>query len=320
MRTLSVARRSLFVLLCAGSAGVAYGQAWLPPKGEGSVSFTYSGGSVDTHIFSIPVDDGSGNLSRDQDLGQIDSKTAVLGFTYGIVERFAFSADVAYLEARYEGTFPENPEIDNGDWNESIQDFRIMFRYQAYRGPVVITPFAGAVIPTMEYEHFGHAAVGRNLHEYPIGVSFGIPFGHKAWGYALANFAYSFVEEIEGISTNRQNAALEFGFFPAHNLVLRVGGGWQDTLGGIDWATDIQTTEDFHVHDVASDSSFWAASAGVAWSISAQVDVYANVNWIMSGSNTHNLETLTAGVAWNFGKDLGRARKVGTKYGPPKTQ
>ena len=311
-----VAIRLAGSLLPVCLSGLAFGQAWIPPKGQGSVNFGYSWGHVDTHIFSSSIY-GLDAGPREQDYGEIDSQTVLLGVAYGVTERFALGLDLAQVGAQYTGTFPESPEIDDGSWHRGIQDLRIGFRYQAYKGPMVVTPFAGAVVPVGNYDHFGHAALGRHLNEFPFGVSLGAPFGKKrVHSYLLANYAYSIVEELEGIDTNRSNANLEFGFFPTKKLVLRAVGGWQDTHGGLDWATDVVDEETAHNHDVVANSDYWTAGAGVAYSINPNLDVYGSWNAILSGSNTHDLETITAGLSWNFGKGLTGGRKIGGRYGP----
>ncbi|HEX6850277.1 MAG TPA: hypothetical protein VF139_02635, partial [Candidatus Polarisedimenticolaceae bacterium] len=242
---------------------IAHAQAWLPPKGWAAITFTTGVSDVGNHLFSsTELGAGFENGTNEYDLGDIDTRLASVGFQYGISDRFAIGADVAFVNSRYVGDFPENPEIDNGEWHGSLADFRAAARFQAYRGRVVVTPFAGVVIPTHDYEHHGHAAAGKGLWEVPVGASLGVPFGEdRTWSYLVGTVAYTVVEQVEGLSVNRSSGIVEAGFFPTDKLVLRVQGGWQQTHGGVDWL-EIDDAN-FGFHDAAADSDFWSAGAGV---------------------------------------------------------
>lgn len=303
-------------LAVGASHSVLHAQAWLPAKGQGSLNVSYGQGSMGDHVFSSSI--YAFDQPRSQDLGSSDSRSATLGFSLGVVDRFAISADVAFVSARYNGAYPDNPAIDDGSWNTSAQDLRVFFRYQAYRSPAfVVTPLTGFVLPVTNYETTAHSAVGTGKWEIPVGVSLGAPFGKpRPLAYLVTTGAYSFVEKIHDISTNKTNAALEFGGFPHPNVTLRLVGAWQNTHGGIDW-TEINDEQTMEAHDAAADADYWAAGVGVAWSINPSFDVYASYFQILSGSNITELSSVNIGLSWNFGKGLTDRRKIGAREGPP---
>lgn len=302
--------------LATGMAhSVLHAQAWIPPKGDGSINVSYGQGAMGDHLFSSEI--YAFDQPRSQDLGTADSRSAILGFSFGVVDRFAISADMAFVSSRYNGAYPDNPAVDDGGWHSSVQDLRAFFRYQAYRSPVfVVTPLTGFVLPVANYETTAHTAVGTGKWEIPVGVSLGAPFGKtRPVVYLVATGAYSFVEKIHDMSTNRTNAAMEVGGFPHPKVTLRLYGAWQNTHGGIDW-TEITTEQMGEDHDAAADADYWAAGAGVAWSINPSFDLYASYSQILSGSNITELRALNIGMSWNFGKGLTDRRKIGAREGP----
>src|SRR4029077_15743717 len=75
-------------------AAPARAQAWLPAKGEGSVSILYQDVFVKDHMqATTPVDSG-----------QIFSKTLLLDVTYGVTDNLAISFAIPWTAARYDGT------------------------------------------------------------------------------------------------------------------------------------------------------------------------------------------------------------------------
>lgn len=315
MRTHPIQLALALGLASGATHSALHAQAWLPPKGDGSFNVSYGQGSMGDHLFSSKI--YAFGQPRSQDFGTSDSRTMTLGFSYGVLDRFAISADVAYVSARYNGAFPDSA-IDNGDWNSSLQDLRGFFRYQAYRSRAfVVTPLVGFVLPVSNYETTGHSVVGTHKWAIPVGVSLGAPFGKtRPLAYLSATGAYSFVEKIHDLSTNTTNATLEIGGFPHPKLTLRVYGAWQNTHGGIDW-TEINDAQMEADHDAASDADYWAAGAGVAWSINPSIDLYGGYSKILSGSNVSKLSGYNIGLSWNFGKGLTDRRKIGAREGPP---
>ena len=88
-------------LICCGFLVVlwlpamASAQAWLPPKGEGSVSITYQG------LFSRDHLDRKGDPF---DRGRVSGSSLLTGIEYGISDRVAIDAKIAVVANKHEGT------------------------------------------------------------------------------------------------------------------------------------------------------------------------------------------------------------------------
>src|ERR1700687_3317914 len=147
------------------------GQAWLPARGEGSVSLSYLGIFTSDHLLS------SGQpLNR----GPMQMNTITAGVLYGITDRLAVSAEVPYITSKFTltpGLAPNahdlESKIDDDRYRGTFQDFRGAVKYNAVRGPLMFTPFFEVVIPTHHYATFGHSAPGKYLREYHVGTSVG---------------------------------------------------------------------------------------------------------------------------------------------------
>src|SRR5882724_4567741 len=74
-------------------------QAWVPEKGEGSLTFTYQDLDARDHL--------NFKGTRSRALGAVHAHTMVMDFEYGISDKLAFNADLAYVASRYKGPIPE---------------------------------------------------------------------------------------------------------------------------------------------------------------------------------------------------------------------
>ena len=134
-------------LLVTLGASRAQAQAFVPAKGEGSVSFLYQDQFFRYHQFPTePVD-----------AGHIWARSTLYDITYGLTDKIAVSFGVPLVVTRYVGQLPHflasdptrsNP-IDDGTWHATVQDFRFDVRYSVTRNlwntGIVLTPFAGSV-------------------------------------------------------------------------------------------------------------------------------------------------------------------------------
>ena len=192
-------------------------QAWLFPKGEGTVSFSYQNLYIRDHIFP------KGEIV---DVGHILSHGLIMNVDYSLTDSLALSIGLPYIAADYSGLRPHQLPIDNGKYHPTFQDFRIDFRYNLSKRPAVITPFFEVVIPSHDYEYFAHSAVGRRLREYHVGTNVGRrlnPILPNA--YLQARYSYSFIERVD-ISPNRSEAGAARLYFLTKRLsVLGLGSG-----------------------------------------------------------------------------------------------
>ena len=143
---------ALILLISAAVLAVpasGWAQAWLPAKGEGYVSTIYTNVFTDTHY--LPT--------TRYDIGRIYSNVFLLDATYGVADRIAVSVSLPLVFSRYQGVNPhpgtQSIVMDDGTWHSTFQDFRFNLRYNAVRGPLVITPFIGSALPSHKYEYLG---------------------------------------------------------------------------------------------------------------------------------------------------------------------
>jgi hypothetical protein len=156
--------RAAIALFTLSLATTAYAQAWLPAKGEGTVSVLFSNTLSTKHYLPDVA----------YDRGHIDANTVLFDVTYGLSDRVAITVGLPMVTSRYRGNFPHRPiTLDDGNWHTSAQDFRFNLRYNVARGAVHVTPFVGTEIPATDYQYFAHAAPGRQLKEALAGVSVG---------------------------------------------------------------------------------------------------------------------------------------------------
>lgn len=283
--------------IALGIPAAAAAQAWLPPPGEGLLTITYQGTSSDTHLNR---DGGRVNPAR------ITGNTVLLGFDYGLTERLALDAKVAWVANKYEGTDLLHGPVDTGSFHGTMQDARVALRYRLQpERRLAVTPFAGAVIPTHSYETRGHSAPGRHLRSLQLGLSVGRDLAVSAVDlYIQGQYAYSFVERVAGFDIDRSNADLEIGYAVMPRLTITAAAALQVTHGGLTFP--LPRDEHFHdrnlIHDRVGKAGFVLFTSGGTFAVRREFDVYATAVWTVSGRNTHAIRGLSVGTAWTFGR------------------
>lgn len=281
----------------------ACAQAWLSPKGHGSVGVTYVYTDVLRHLVSheydnVPIGNGKFGRSDALDFGRISADTGILSFDYSLTSTLAASGDVAYLGSNYQGSAPDSP-LDGG-WVKSFQDLALNLRYRALTWPVVLTPFAGFSTPTHNYPTLGHSSVGVGLRAYVLGASFARGFGPVlAGGYLHGTYAYGFVKNLGDHGLNNHNLDLELGYFATRALSFRVLSTWHYTPDGFDWTNDSELMEHFTDHDRAAAARYNRLGGGVGYSFS-RYDVFLVYERTVRGANTHDGRSTILGTSWNF--------------------
>ena len=81
------------LILVSGTAATARAQAWLPAKGEGTVSVLFTNVLSKDHY--LP--------DERFDFGHIDSNTMLFDVTYGVSDRLAVTAGLPVVMSRYRG-------------------------------------------------------------------------------------------------------------------------------------------------------------------------------------------------------------------------
>jgi hypothetical protein len=302
--------RNALVPLLSGVLAVccappARGQAWLPPRGEASFSLGYGNVFVNKHYLGTGDNPGD---NVESDYGHIRSQSMAIGLTYGVTDRLAVSFGLPFIVTKYYGTagqnfFPHTIPIDDGDYHGTFQDYRLALAYQALNGPVAVTPFAAAVIPSHSYTSFAHAAPGRDLREYLLGASIGGRLDALLTNsYVEATYSYAFVERLMNIHHDRSDASLEIGYFLTPSLAVRGIGTGHYTHGGVAFQSP-QTTppELFPIHDRIDKSSAINLGGGLSYTLTGSTTLYASYLTQVEGRGGHKLkDSLGFGVSYSF--------------------
>lgn len=302
----------IFLVALFGSSAVCYGQAWIPPKGDGAIAFNYQVFQVDNHLDSQGKQDPSG--------GKISTNSVIADFSYSFTDKLAFTFGLPFVTTKYDGLKPHRiPNgdgtftipLDDGKYHSAFQDFSIQVRYNVVSNPLQITPFVRAVIPSHNYEFFAHSAPGINTQKLQFGLYAGRvldPLIPNA--YVQGRYSFGFNEKILDISARTSNADLEFGYFltPSVRLFGLVTG--QVTHGGVD-LSDITsgkyglpvdaTNPYFFNHDRITTTNYLNFGGGASYSLNQAIDVYGGMTHTLSGKNGHEIKyALTFGVSYGF--------------------
>jgi hypothetical protein len=300
----SCARSTIALLLLLTASSPAFAQAWLPAKGEGTVSVLASNTLSKDHF--LP--------DERYDFGHIDANTVLFDVTYGLTDRMAVTVGLPIVMSRYRGAFPHRPiTLDDGNWHTTSQDFRFNVRYNVMRGPLVITPFIGSELPTREYDFFAHAAPGRQLKELAGGVSVGRLFAEL--GLVLqGRYGLNISEGALDQPRRYSQLSLEAAYFltPVIRVLAMTGGRIGHT--GIDLFPDsgrVLPLEVFQRHDQLSKESALNVGGGAAFTLSETVDAFASFTTTVTGRNTHAVNRgISVGMSWSFGRSADDERLI----------
>lgn len=297
-------RRSAAVLIVAAAAAAlppaASGQAWVPSKGEGTVSVLYQDLFVKNHLTAT---------GAKQDRGRIDSNNLLVDFSYGLTDRLAVTLAAPFIRTRYTGLARHPGELDDGTPHSGFQDLRFAVRYNVFDGPVTITPFVGTSVPSHSYEYFAHAAFGPRVRELEVGTYIGriVPLGSRP-AFVQARLAYGFLEEIAGIDRGRTSLDFEAGYFLSRSVRVFAASAGQKTHGGLDlpdagWRAMPPDLQEHH--DRIARIDLVDIGAGVQVTLPKSFEVFASFMKTLSGENAHSLTRgITIGASWSFGRGV----------------
>jgi hypothetical protein len=148
---------STLVLLCSTTQG-AFAQAWVLPKGAGTISLTHQ------RIFNTGHRRIGGFL---EEVGQSTSMAVYVEGEYAFTDRLPVSAGLPYVFAKITATRPPPPPIPVFSWDachcwqSGFQDFGFTARYNIFNGTFALTPSVSFGVPSHNYEFRGEAVVGR---------------------------------------------------------------------------------------------------------------------------------------------------------------
>jgi hypothetical protein len=284
--------RAIAVLLLPASAAA---QTFTPPARVGSVTVAWQWVDNTGHILT----DGT-FFPR----GQSVTTSLLVEVDYGVTERFAATASVPFVFARYTGGLPPFSGLERDAcrcWNESFQDFSISGRYRFGDEFWAITPQVRFIAPTHDYPFRGEAVVGPNLQQLLLGISGGwrlAPALPKA--SIQAGYTFALVETVEDIRPNRSNLTTSFGYALTRSLYVHGGALFQKTHSGITaFGLAGAPPEQAAQGDRLLKMRYWHLTGGVAYS-TRFADLFFAVEPYIWGRDTHDGIAYTVGSTWYF--------------------
>jgi hypothetical protein len=294
-------RIALTIVVCLAALALhvavpadVFAQAWVPPKGEGSLTTTYQKVDVRDHF------DADGDI---EDRGRIHTHNLITTLEYGLTDKLALDFEVAYVASKFEGRGrrPHGP-VDDGFFHPTFSDAHVGLRYNVATRPLVVTPFFSFTLPTHDYEVRGHSAVGRGFHELVLGVNVGRQLGPilpKA--YAHLRFSYAILKHFAGLNLNHTNAEWEVGWLANRLIVLRFIGAWQASQGGLEFPAGVMLTPaQFAIHDRVARADYVQLGGVVTFPMNRTFDIHTGYAKTVSARNTHGDAGIILGFTWRF--------------------
>ena len=277
MRSSRLAPLAVAVVLSLTWVAAARAQAWLPPKGEASVTLGISRDFANQHTdddgnnLTIPTGEGWGSMTWNE-------VRPVLG--YGITDRLAVRLSVPFVVSKYEGQvahppLPGHENQDDGNWHSTFGDFYAQLRFKATKGSLVATPFLAFGVPSHSYEYYAHATAGLHLTAAQAGVILGRLL--DPWlsnGFVQARYTFTKYEKVLDIAHDQSDVSVDVGYFVTSALTLDVFGEWQKTHGG--WRfVDVPPpgTPDFLYHDQLLRADHFRLGGAASYALTPSIEL-----------------------------------------------
>lgn len=282
---------------------LASAQAWVPPKGEGTVTLIYQNNLGRGHLGPTGKL-ASGEPGRDE----VRAQAVTWEVDFGLTNRVAFSAAIPFVAARYHGGVPHRIGVhgqpsatDDGTYHGTLQDFRFAGRVNLWSRPLAVTPFAEVIVPSHHYESRGHAVVGQDLRALVLGTNVGGFLDFLVPGtYFQTQLSYSAVQKVVGIRPNRSRVDSEFGYFVTPRLALRFLDSFQTTHDGVEFPYAGLPPDVARNHDRLSRNNFLILGGGLGFAINESVDLFAVATTMVWGKNVHRRRGIGVGMNWHF--------------------
>jgi hypothetical protein len=288
-------------------------QAWVPDRGEGTLSLTYQNYDVAGHF------DVQGHENTN---GGTYSHALVTEVDYGVLDRVGLIVSLPFIASKYTGPpsyfvgpYETHPgPLDDRKYHAAFQDLRVEVRRLWWAGPVPVAPFVGASFPTHDYETIGEAVPGRHRRDLQVGANAGLDLDRFLPGsYVHARYAYGTMERINNLPFTRSNIDVEAGFAAVPRVLVRGLAAWQVRHKG---PSLNQLAADWVNHDQFIAPSYLNLGGGASLLMTRSTDVYALWVVTVSGSNgAHRARTLAIGITLGLKSHL---RGLGGSDGSPR--
>jgi len=268
-------------------------QAFLSPKGEGSVSVLYQYSIDRLHAFS----DG-----RTKDVGHMYWNTVVIDADYSLTDRLALRVSVPFLDGKYVGAAPHqiirgntstNVQLDDGNYHGTVTDFRVDLRYSLTKGKLKIVPDFQATLPAHPYPTFLHAVYGTDSREFRGGLSVGRrldPIARKAFFQGRYGFGYT-PQKFADVALKISYGELQLGYLLNRRIIVQGVAYAAYSHNGIKWDYDSWpanlTQEQWINHIRASNGKLLDAGISIGYSFNRSTSMVVSAGHSFWGQNTH---------------------------------
>jgi hypothetical protein len=270
-------------------------QAFTPPPRVGSVTLGWQWVDNTGHILT----DGTFFPS-----GQSVTTSVLVEVDYGVTDRFAATASVPFVFARYTGGLPPFSGLERDAcrcWNQSFQDFSIAGRYRFGDEFWAITPQVRYILPTHDYAYRGEAVVGPNLQQLLLGINGAWRFTAHPRASIQGGYTYAVVEKaVEDIRANRSNLTSSFGYALTRSVYVHGGAAFQKMHGGLTaFGLAGAPPDQLAQADRLLKMRYWHMTGGVSYS-TRFADLFFAVEPYIWGRDTHDGIAYTVGSTWYF--------------------
>jgi hypothetical protein len=276
-------------------------QAWLFPKGGGTVTFSYQNTFMRYHV------DGTG---QKYDLGHVIDHVMSIDTDYSVTDRLAIKVGIPYVASRYYGCCPHRaspgmPTIDDGKYHPTFQDFSFEGRYNLTNRSVALTPFFKVSIPSHDYAYLGHSSVGKDVREYRVGANVGRrldPILRNA--FVQGRYAFGISEPVLDIAMKRSYTDVQLGYILSRRLTLVGVGQWLYSHTGevAHFGVAFPSEEARLHHDQTDKTTMLDIHGGASVTLSRSTDFFVSVGRSLRGTNGHlNSAVVSIGISRSFG-------------------
>lgn len=319
----SLVRVAVVALAIAANADYSFGQAWVGPKGSGSVNIDAQFVEGDGLIVDRQ------NLALFKGIG-FDNDTLTMNLEYVPFENWGVRAEVPYSmnqlkspNAAFEASAFGRLLSDGHPSSETLTDFSD-FALEVRRGFTykdwAFAPFFGFSLPMTTYEIKTARQPGRGLSEARVGVNAGRKLGEKA--YMHFRYMYSSYDTfgergdfaLEQNKLSQDNASFELGWFVNKKVTLKGNMSFRDTQGGIECETAIvfggrilggvanaDDIRGFNFHRALRNEEFVTARIEGEYTFNDNWSAYAAWTEFVDGDNIIPFtDYISVGATWGF--------------------
>jgi hypothetical protein len=296
------------VFLLASTARNAGAQAWVLPKGAGTISLTHQ------RLYNTGHRRIGGFLAE---AGQSTNMALYVEGEYAFTDRLSVSAGIPLVFAKYTARnlppppIPVLPWDACNCWQSAWQDFGFTARHNLFNGAFALTPSVSFGVPSHDYEFRGEAVAGRNLKEVQFSIDAGRRLDFISESLSVqGRYSYAIVERPIDIPNNRSNARWGAAYQWTRKLSTYGFVSWQHTHGGLSFGSpapgtalpfpgDVNTEQRLFEHDRIMRDNYWHAGGGGSYQLQ-RFDVFASYTAYVAGSDTHAGRALTVGISFPF--------------------